>query len=343
MTGLFEQRRTEMAVQDTNAANDGTSEVKIVGHRQRAIAEFKRLELASGGVLGAHAVRLDDQFNLGFRENDAFPMASTFKVALALRVLQMIDSGLATFADMIDVGPALRVPPPLIENYFRHPGLAISIANLLDIMLVTSDNAATDAILSVAGGPEATMSTLQAVGVAGMRIDRSTSHFLGDFLGLQLPEGDTFAEMFARQPWAEKARLYALSEAPNVDYEDDPRDSSTPAAMTQLLATIFSSHALSDTSRDFLSDCMRRCENNNRLKGMLPPGIEVLHKTGTLGGSTSDVGIIELPYQAGRVAIAVYIKKSSLPTPQREAIIAHAARTIYDYMLFAADERSGEA
>jgi beta-lactamase class A len=66
---------------------------------------------------------------------------------------------------------------------------------------------------------------------------------------------------------------------------------------------------------------------------MLPPGTLVRDKTGTIGGTVNDVGIITLPDGHGRIAIAVFIKKSAKSIEQRERAIAEIARSVYDYML----------
>jgi beta-lactamase class A len=66
-----------------------------------------------------------------------------------------------------------------------------------------------------------------------------------------------------------------------------------------------------------------------RIKGLLPAGTVVAHKTGTTGsagnlnGSTNDVGVI-----AGRIALAVYVKGSTRPLAVRERAIAEIARTV---------------
>jgi beta-lactamase class A len=64
---------------------------------------------------------------------------------------------------------------------------------------------------------------------------------------------------------------------------------------------------------------------------MLPPGTVVAEKTGTIGGTVNDAGIIDLPDARGRIAIAVFIKKSA--SDQREKVIAQIGRCVYDYML----------
>ena len=80
---------------------------------------------------------------------------------------------------------------------------------------------------------------------------------------------------------------------------------------------------------------MRRCETGlARLKGMLPDGTDVAHKTGTIGGTTNDVGIMSLPNGAGQVAIAVFVKASARPGAERERVIAQVARAVHDYFLY---------
>ena len=79
---------------------------------------------------------------------------------------------------------------------------------------------------------------------------------------------------------------------------------------------------------------MKRCESGlARLKGSLPPATEVMHKTGTIGMTTNDVGIITLPGDAGHVAIAVFVKSSTKEIPERERAIAEVTRAIHDYFV----------
>jgi beta-lactamase class A len=67
---------------------------------------------------------------------------------------------------------------------------------------------------------------------------------------------------------------------------------------------------------------------------MLPDGIVVRHKTGTIGGSTNDVGIIELPGGAGAVVTVVFVKEATADSEEREEAIAQIARSVYDYYLY---------
>ena len=102
--------------------------------------------------------------------------------------------------------------------------------------------------------------------------------------------------------------------------------------MVDLLGKLLASPLLKPESRDFLRGVMERCETGQaRIKGILPAGTTVAHKTGTIGGTINDVGMITLPGNRGHLLIAVYTKSSSLPAAQRERAIAEISRSLFDY------------
>jgi beta-lactamase class A len=105
--------------------------------------------------------------------------------------------------------------------------------------------------------------------------------------------------------------------------------------MVNLLEQIHRSAWLSEQSKQLLLDIMQRCQTGDgRLKGLLPSGTPVAHKTGTWpDGVTNDAGYITLPDGAGHIAIAIFIKSSRRETPDSERVIAHIARTVYDGLL----------
>ena len=108
--------------------------------------------------------------------------------------------------------------------------------------------------------------------------------------------------------------------------------------MAQLLQNIWSREVLSDENSELLLDIMRRCQTGDaRIKGILPPRTTVYHKTGTIGGTTNDVGIIELPGDAGNIVVVIFIKEAKIDNAESEKIIAQIARSLYDYFLFTAE------
>jgi beta-lactamase class A len=71
-----------------------------------------------------------------------------------------------------------------------------------------------------------------------------------------------------------------------------------------------------------------------RLKGLLPMGTPVAHKTGTAGGIANDVGYITLP-DGRRFAIAVFTNRSETSVSDRDRAIAEIARMLFDYFYLA--------
>lgn len=293
------------------------------------IAELSR---GAGGVVGVVAWRLDGAGpRILVNGGERFPMASTFKVAVAGAVFAAVDAGRLTLDQMTVIDPADYVPSAVIADRFIHAGVSLSAHNLLELMLTQSDNTATDVLMRLAGGPQAVTDWVKRQGVLDQRIDRDTAGLLRDFFGL--PAGP-FQEVLVAAAQADPA-LEERGLHPNPSFDDDPRDTSTPAAMAELLTRIFNGQALSASSTTALVEIMQRCRTGEaRLRGRLPAGTVVANKTGTIGGTVNDVGVITLPSNKGKIAIAVFIKKSELPIEKRERAIAEIARSVRDYYLF---------
>jgi beta-lactamase class A/mannose-6-phosphate isomerase-like protein (cupin superfamily) len=172
-----------------------------------------------------------------------------------------------------------------------------TLRELLEAMLTTSDNVACDKLLALVGGPGVVDARVRALGV---------DHVTIRYTELDLHTG-------------------------KVD------NTATPAAMVALLAKIARRDVgLSAASATLLEDTLLRVTTGpQRIKGALPPGTPVAHKTGmsdTRDGktdATNDVGLIALP-GGNRVAVAVFVHASPADIATRERTIARLARAAYD-------------
>jgi beta-lactamase class A len=297
--------------------------------------EVARLAGGSGGVVGITAVHVETGRRISLNGSERFPMASTFKVPVAVQLLTRVDSGEISLGQMIELkANDLHPGSGTLADLFNKPGVALSVRNLLELMLLISDNSAADLCLRLAGGPEAVTARMHTLGIDGISVNRSTARLIADWVGVEkLPNEDSwtpglFGALFASvKPEDQKAAARR--------FDSDPRDTSTPDGMAALLLRIFQKSALKPESADLLLDIMKRCRTGEtRLKGLLPAGTEVAHKTGTIGGSVNDVGIITLPDGAGHVIIASFIKSSDKEEAARERVIAEIARAIHDFFLF---------
>jgi len=273
------------------------------------------------------AQEIGTETRIALNGDEAFVMASTFKVAVAVTLLDRVDQGQIKLSDLIDISPEMMVagPNPIVQN-FVHPGVKLSIANLIEVMITESDNTAADICLKLAGGPAAVTKKLRSIGILEQRIDRYGVELLQDFYGLPTRGyASAVVEAVTKDP-----TLLARIPNRNIEFEIDPRDQTTPNAMLDLLLAIDSGEVLGNKSREFLLASMSRTRTGGaRLKGLLPRGALVAHKTGTLGGVANDVGFITLP-DGRRFAIAVFTKSSATPEDDRERAIAEVSRTIYD-------------
>ena len=297
--------------------------------------EIARLAKGAGGVVGVTAIHLETNRRVSFNGAERFPMASTFKVPIAVQLLTRVDKGELHLDQMIQIQPSdLHPGSGTLTDLFNKPGLALSVRNLLELMLLISDNSATDVCLRLAGGPEAITARMREIGISGIDVNRSTARLIADFVGITqaVPESGWSPAQFEKLAEAVKPEE---GKAAAARFDKDPRDTAMPDAMVTLLAKIYRKDLLKPESAELLLDIMRRCRTGDtRLKGMLPLGTEVAHKTGTIGGTTNDVGIVTLPDNAGHVAIAVFVKSSDKETSARERVIAEVARAVHDYFLF---------
>lgn len=295
-------------------------------------AEIQRVAAPVGGKVGVAAWRLNGKGpRILVNADEPFAMASTFKVAVAGALLAKVDRGELSLDQMLTVDPAMYVESEIIAETSAHPVGSLSVYFLLHLMLTRSDNTATDVLTAAAGGPEVVTAWIRKEGVNGLRVDRDTSGLIRDFFGL--PKG-VLSEVLAA---AEKAdpKLGGRSDKPNPAFDDDPRDTSTPDAMASLLTRIFNGQALSQSSTAVLITTMEHCHTSDkRLRAWLPGKTTVADKTGTIGGSVNDVGVITLPDNKGKFVVAVFIKKSDLPFEARERVIAAIGRSVYDFFLF---------
>lgn len=262
-------------------------------------SQLRTIVAGSGGRIGIYAADIDGPRVATINAGQAFPMASTVKVAIAATYLQGVDEGRLR----LDTAYPLRIGTGQTGadgRVITRAGMSLSAQSLIELSLTKSDNQATDAILSAVGGPAAVNRWLQTAGIVGLRVDRDIATLLRD-------------DMAKNDP--------ALGL--------DKRDTSTPAAMAALLSALHRGTVLSPQSRAVLLGAMSRCQTGKtRIPALLPAGTLVAHKTGTLWATTSDVGIIRLP-DGRNVALAVYVTGQGSHSAQAQTI-AQVARTVYD-------------
>ena len=312
-----------------------TSLVGQTDHLDQLENEIERLEKLSGGIVGVGIHHLESGQELIYNGAQRFPMASTYKIPIAVQLLKNVEAGTLRLDSMVELSldDANHPGSGTISRLLDDPGVSLSVLNLLELMMLISDNSATDLCIELAGGPSAINQMMRNHRIENISVDRPTHILIANYLGVDWAADrkmDIKAYEMAVEAIDGEKREHAMS-----NFGKDPRDQSSPSAMTQLLSMIWKGKLLNQTNSDLLLDIMYRCETgNNRIKGVLPPGTKVAHKTGTIGKTTNDVGIIDLPNGKGHVVTVVFVKDSEISIREREKAIAHISRAAYDYFLF---------
>jgi beta-lactamase class A len=232
------------------------------------------------------------------------PMQSTFKLPLAFAVLHEVELGKLQLDQPIRFLKSDRSETysPLQEE-FPAADVDVSLRKLIQLSVETSDNTATDIELRLIGGP----SVLQ--------------HYLDD-LGLAIHQQDSEHTL-------------------HTDQKLQYRDYAEPAAMVALLRLFADRSPLTPEHTALLNTWMLNATGGpKRIRGLLPPGTPVAHKTGSSGEeygmipATNDVGLITLPPVAGkpeqRLALAIFLTDAHVDQATAESILARATRAIYD-------------
>jgi beta-lactamase class A len=126
----------------------------------------------------------------------------------------------------------------------------------------------------------------------------------------------------------------AVRQAAFNRYVEDPYDGAAPSAIVAALGRLKRGELLSPESTRRLLWIMGNTKTGaNRLKGGLQPGWTLSHKTGTgqeFGGyqaGYNDIGVLTAP-DGQSYAVAVMIKKTSVPLPTRMALMNNVVRSV---------------
>jgi beta-lactamase class A len=305
---------------------------------ERLRLQIERAMTPARGEVGVAIKHLETGQSVTVKADQPYPMASTVKLPILVELYAQERAGKLKFDEMRPLTPTdQHVGSGDISVMFDLPGVSMSLSNLANMMMMISDNSATDVLLSRVGGAAVVNARMRALGLNGIRVDRTIQELVLDF-GEQdterlknLPLKD-LRPLMRRGPDDEAGRL-----ARHMRNAKDLRDQATPADMTRLLEMLWRGQIVDAEASKSMIELMKRCRTGAaRIKGLLPSDTVVAHKTGSLGGTVDDLGIIYLPHGAGSVAITVLSKQTLAESSVVERVVAEIARYAYDYFVFTA-------
>ena len=211
-------------------------------------------------------------------------MSSTFKVLACGALLARGDAGYLERNQRVSISQSdLVTYSPVTEEWV---GQAVSLDQLCEATMRTSDNTAANKVLEALGGPEAVTTFLRSLGDEVTRLDR----------------------------WET-----ALNEAT----PGDPRDTTTPAAMMDSLQKLLLGDALSPSAQATLTQWLLGNEvGEPLLRAGIPDDWRIGDRTGAGGhGSRGIVAIIWPPEKKPLIAV-IYITQTEASMAQRNEAIA---------------------
>lgn len=277
------------------------------------LARLAALEQTSGGRLGVSCLDAAGTVHAAWREHDAFPFCSTFKVLLVGLVLRQAIAKPHILEQRIFVRARDIISySPVTE---QHVGTLMRTADICAAALQYSDNTAANLLLDLCGGPPAVTAFARTLGATSFRLDR-------------------------REPDL------------NTCIADDLRDTASPRSMAESLRQLLTGTALLPAHKEVLLGWLKgNRTGDRRIRAGLPAHWKAGDKTGSgPNGTTNDLAVL-LPAQAAHeqqeytqeqaglsarphtpyrapLFLAVYLTNASGDLTAREAVCAKAAQII---------------
>ena len=273
--------------------------------------------------MGVALIHIESGRHIAIRGGDRFPMASVVKLPIAIELLAQASAGVASLDRQIWIGPSDVRPCCTLSRRYPNGGVSKSALELLELMMIESDNTAADAVLALVGGPAVVERRMRTLGFTHINVNRSEGQLLLDMAGVTgAPPPDQWTLELQRRLIAE-IRKPALNEGRAMFLRDE-RDTATPWEMALLLGRLQLGNLLPRKETDLLLGLMKRSTTGaRRLRSRLSTETPVAHKTGTTAVVINDVGIITLPPDSnmpGHVVLAVFVADGSRVAAMERAI-----------------------
>ncbi|MEG4520921.1 MULTISPECIES: class A beta-lactamase [unclassified Microcoleus] len=259
---------------------------------------IEQISQAAIGRVGVTATVLETGESVTLNGNQQFPMQSVYKFPIAMAVLTQVDQGKLKLDQKIRVETSDVLQGSRIIDE-KSQGMEFSLAELLKYMVSESDGTSCNVLLRLLGEPRIVTEYLLRLGINDIVVANTEKE---------------------------------LAQDPAVKY----RNYSTPDAMVVLLRAFHEGKGLSKSSQALLLQLMTQTTTGpKRIKGLLPDGTVVAHKTGTsstvngVTAATNDVGLVTLP-SGQQMAIAVFVSDSGANNAIREEVIAKVAKAAWD-------------
>jgi beta-lactamase class A len=240
---------------------------------------------ASGATtMGVAIKHLESGWELHRNADQPVPLCSVFKIPVLCEAFRQIDEGRFGLDDRWQLTLAEKNLPSGVL-VFLQDGLLPTVRDLLTLMIIISDNTATDMVMHRLGKDTATR-FMHELGLVELHVPLTVRGIFDDILGEASDPRRAITNLgtFHAEPAARRNGVaYSLGSDNNVG---------TPRGLNRLLEMIWRGEVVNRAACDQMLHILLQQTLDQRLPRFLPEGTPVAHKTGTLGGIRNDSGII---------------------------------------------------
>ena len=251
------------------------------------------------GIVGVAAKHLETGVRVCHNADTVFFTASTLKVPLLVELYRQVDAGIIDVNQRVDLTDALRVPGSGVLKELS-VGLQPTIHDLAMLMIIISDNSATDILYNWVGGDNIN-NTMRRLELNHTHIPMTCRELLYSITGL---DAENPAHTYQLASDRLKKREFV---AEGDGFSEEKSDVSSPNDMCRLLELIYDGDILSHQSREAVLDILKRQQLSTVIPHALPSGTVVAHKTGSYQSVRCDVGIVFSP--TGPYTVAIMAKQ----------------------------------
>ncbi|MDL2317998.1 class A beta-lactamase-related serine hydrolase [Eubacteriales bacterium OttesenSCG-928-A19] len=216
----------------------------------------------------------------------AFPAASTFKVPLLIELFTQAVEGKLDLDETITIREQDKSIGSGVLAYFT-PGSTLTLRTCATLMMIISDNTATDIIWRRLGLDRINR-RIEAMGLKNTKCDLTCDALVRITYGIPLDIGYREAEAALGGETTLDERLYIDMAGPN--------DISSPDDMITMFSAIYRKEVATPAACEEMIRIMEQCQTNNRIPYYIPHSgplaARIAHKTGSLSFVVNDSGII---------------------------------------------------
>lgn len=275
------------------------------------------------GVLGVSVKNLETGESADINGDSLFPTASTFKIPVLVEFYRQVERGKLSLDEKVILRHEDKVPGSGVLKELSS-GMMITYRDLVKLMMIVSDNTATDLVVREVGMGSIN-NTLQRLGLGKTRVVRYCREILFDLVGINKPLEEMTIDLWNK-----------VSE--DIDYHGtwslgvDNNDVATPGEMTRLLELIVRGKAAERESCEAILEIMGKCQTGQyRIPKYLPSKeLRLQRKTGSLPGIRNDIGVITFR-ETGKRYILCCFTMNAEDVYGAEEVIALVSKNVYEY------------